>query len=165
MGQARGVHPYDPRRPSRVDANLPARQGLRPGVGGDDQGFRLMSGGKGGSTTQKTTIDPRLTDALLNNNAQSQWVANQLGARQFADFTPDQLAAFDQLRGAGGWGMDALQQAMAAMQGAANYDPQMVQAGSLLDMDLSAYMNPYTSQVVDTALADIDRFGQMQQAQ
>lgn len=124
-----------------------------------------MSGGKGGSTTQKTTIDPRLTDALLNNNAQSQWVANQLGARQFADFTPDQLAAFDQLRGAGGWGMDALQQAMAAMQGAANYDPQMVQAGSLLDMDLSAYMNPYTSQVVDTALADIDRFGQMQQAQ
>lgn len=122
-------------------------------------------GGKGGSTTQKTTIDPRLTNALLGNNAQSQWVANQLGVRQFADFTPDQLAAFEQLRGAGGWGMDALQQAMAATQGAANYDPQMVDAGSLLDMDLSAYMNPYTSQVVDTALADLDRFGQMQQGQ
>lgn len=122
-------------------------------------------GGKGSSTKQTTTIDPRLTEALLNNNAQSQWVANQLGVRQFADFTPDQLAAFDQLRDAGSWGMDALQQAMAAMQGAVGYNPQMVQAGSLLDMDLSAYMNPYTSQVVDAALADIERFGQMQQVQ
>ena len=64
-----------------------------------------MSGSKGGKKEQKTTIDPRLTNALLNNNSQSQQVANNLGVRQFADFNNDQLAAFDAIRNsAGGWG-------------------------------------------------------------
>lgn len=121
----------------------------------------MGGGGKGGSQKQRTEIDPRLTAALLNNNAQSQAVANQLGVRQFADWTPDQLAAFGMVRDAAGMGFGELDQANQAYSSVGGYTPEQVLGGSLLDVDLSAYMNPYTQNVIDTSLADLSRQGQM----
>lgn len=125
----------------------------------------MSGGGKGGSQKQKTEIDPRLTAALLNNNAQSQQVANQLGVRQFAGFTPDQMAAFGMTRDAAGMGFGELDMASQLYGNIGNFNPQQVQAGSLLDVDLGAYMNPYTQNVIDTSLADLSRQGQMVQGQ
>ena len=42
---------------------------------------------------------------------------------------------------------------------------QNVQAGQIANTDLSAYMNPYEDQVVQSSLSDLDRARQMQQAQ
>lgn len=125
----------------------------------------MSGGGKGGSQKQKTEIDPRLTAALLKNNEQSQQVANDLGVRQFAGFTPDQLAAFGMTRDAAGMGFGDLDMASQMFGNVANFTPQQVQGGSLLDVDLGAYMNPYTQNVVDATLADLSRQGQMVQGQ
>lgn len=55
-----------------------------------------------------------------------------------------------------------------AMARGTSYNGATVNAGSmtpalLRDQDLSAYMNPYTSNVIDTTLADIERARQMQE--
>ena len=75
------------------------------------------------------------------------------GAR-VAGFNPDQLQGFDATRNMFGQSM--------------GYDPRSalnnlanMSAPSILDRDIGAYQNPYTQQVVDTTLADLDRSRQM----
>lgn len=91
----------------------------------------MGGGGKGGSTRQTNTIDPRLTAAILNNNSQSQQVANNLGVRQFADFTPDQLAAFQGIRDSSQAGFGTMWNGIGAVNDAANYQPQMIDTSAL----------------------------------
>ncbi|WP_396190013.1 tail fiber domain-containing protein [Flavobacterium sp.] len=124
-----------------------------------------MSGSKGGSNRQTTTIDPRLTSALLGNNAQSQQVANNLGVRQFEGFNADQNSAFDATRAAAGMGTGAVDSALNLTQGAATYQPQQINSGSILNSNLGAYMNPFVSNVVDSTMRDMGRQTQMLQGQ
>ena len=116
-----------------------------------------MSKGKN-TTTQSTMIDPaqlRMYQGLYDT---ARIVADQpyipyTGSR-IAGFNPDQLKAFDQTRSMFGQSM--------------GYDPRGslntlagMSAPSILDKDIGAYQNPYTQQVIDTTLADLDRSRQM----
>ena len=71
---------------------------------------------------------------------------------------------------AGAQGGDANKQVATAMQDAGEatrlgmqYQPEMVNVGQLATTDISQYMNPYTQQVIDTSMADLERQRQMQQ--
>ena len=116
-----------------------------------------MSKGKN-TTTQSTMIAPaqlRMYQGLYDT---ARIVADQpyipyTGSR-IAGFNPDQLNAFDQTRSMFGQSM--------------GYDPRGslntlagMSAPSILDKDIGAYQNPYTQQVIDTTLADLDRSRQM----
>ena len=171
-----------------------------------------MSGGRSRTTTQQTqqqtqqqVLDPAIRDAFLGTYNRAVGVANNLGERQFADFTPDQLAAFDATRNAVGAGNQSMGAAQNALTGLLDFNPgtisaanvigrtagpavqataaqagpaaqaaaaavnrgdiRQVQAERLRDTDLSAYMNPYTTNVIDSALGDLERSRQMQRQQ
>lgn len=122
-------------------------------------------GGKSSSTKTKQTIDPRLTNAALNVYGQGQAAANQLGVREIADFTPDQLAAMGMTRAAVGTGSGAVGQAVNTAGQVAGYTPEQVQGQSFLNANIGAYMNPYMEQVAGNVLSDLDRQRLMQQEQ
>ena len=55
-----------------------------------------------------------------------------------------------------------------AMMGTAagmGYAPQQVQAGTMANVDMNQYMNPYTQQVINTTMQDLESQRQMQQRQ
>ena len=83
---------------------------------------------------------------------------------QYAPLAPQ--GNFDVNQAAAG----GLQQAMQGTQQAMNFQPQQIGAAGynpaqIAGQDLSAYTNPYESQVVDAALGDLERSRQMQQNQ
>lgn len=136
----------------------------------------------GGSSQQQSTqqMDPQIRDAYLRNLTRSQQVAAGLGQRQLAGFTPDQQAAFATTRAFADPNSIGMQQARlgAGIVGSSGmYSPQMVsgqQANRSAVQNLqaqtgaqgmAAYMNPFQQDVVDVALADIERARQMQQMQ
>jgi hypothetical protein len=87
-----------------------------------------MSFGKQKSS-QKSGLDPQIREAFLGNVNRATGVADQLGARQFAGFTPDQTTAFDivrQFASPTSAGMQQVSQGASAIQGASTYQPQMV---------------------------------------
>lgn len=120
-----------------------------------------------GSSSQKTkqTIDPRLTNAALNVFGQGQAAANQLGVREIAGFTPDQLAAMQMTREAIGTGAGAVNQAVGTAGQVAGFTPGQVQGQSFLNANIGAYMNPYLQNVAGNVLSDLDRQRLMQQNQ
>ena len=59
--------------------------------------------------------------------------------------------------------MQGIQGGMAGTAAAGMYEPMQVQAGQLASTDLSAYTNPYESQVVGQTISDMDRARQQQQ--
>jgi len=127
-----------------------------------------------GKSTTTTTTDPTQMAIYKDLYERSKGIAGQpfvpyTGPR-VAGFNPDQLAGFDQTR-------SMFDQSM-------GYDPrgeinkiagmetpgvspvtgtaaQLGAAPSLLNVDLNAYQNPYTSQVVDNTLSDLDRARKM----
>ena len=131
-------------------------------------------------SSQKSGLDPKIREAFLGNLDRATGVADQLGARQFAGFTPDQTAAFDivrQFASPTSAGMQQVGQGASAIQGASTYQPTMA-AGQQADrsaiqnlqaqsgaQNMSQYMNPFQQDVVDVALGDIERSRQMQQMQ
>jgi hypothetical protein len=121
--------------------------------------------GKSSSQKTKQTIDPRLTNAALNVYGQGQSAANQLGVREIAGFTPDQLAAMEMTRGAIGTGAGAVNQAVGTAGQVAGFTPGQVQGQSFLNADIGAYMNPYLQNVAGNVLSDLDRQRLMQQSQ
>jgi len=46
-----------------------------------------------------------------------------------------------------------------------NYTPQQVQAGTMANVNMNQYMNPYTQQVIDATMQDLESQRQMQQRQ
>lgn len=122
-------------------------------------------GGKSKKQTTKQTIDPRLTNAALQVFGQGQAAANQLGVREIAGFTPDQLAAMQMTREAVGTGSGAVNQAVGTAGQVAGYNPQQVQGQSFLNANIGAYMNPYLQNVAGNVLSDLDRQRLMQQNQ
>jgi len=114
-----------------------------------------MSKGKSSTSNE---VDPTQMAMYKDLYERSKGIAGQpfipyTGPR-VAGYNPDQLAGFDQTR-------SMFDQSM-------GYDPRgslntlaNMQAPSLLNADLNAYQNPYTSQVVDNTLSDLDRARKM----
>ena len=142
----------------------------------------MSFGRSSGTTVQQSTtqMDPQIRDAYLANLSRAQGVAGGIGPRQFAQFNPDQQAAFDvtrQFASPSSLGMQQARFGGALVGSAGMYQPQMVggqQASRAGVRDLSAttgaqgmsaYTNPFEQDVVNVALADIERARQMQQMQ
>ena len=142
----------------------------------------MSFGRSSGTTVQQSTtqMDPQIRDAYLANLSRAQGVAAGVGPRQFAQFSPDQQQAFDitrQFASPTSLGMQQARFGGALVGSAGMYSPQMV-AGQQADRSavqnlqaqtgaqgMAAYMNPFQQDVVDVALADIERARQMQQMQ
>ena len=73
-----------------------------------------------------------------------------------AGFNPDQLRQFQATRGLFETGMQY--DPLTGLQSLAQREaPQIGQVGSLLGADIGAYQSPYTQQVIDQSMADIQR--------
>jgi hypothetical protein len=82
-----------------------------------------------GRQKQQSGLDPQIREAFLGNLGRAQDVAANLGARQFAGFTPDQESAFGLIRqfaAPDSIGMQRVGQGADAVRGASLYQPQMV---------------------------------------
>lgn len=113
-----------------------------------------LSGGSSSSSSQPV-VNPQVF-SLLNANAQrAAGVANQpfqsYDYQQTAGMTPNQQQAGTMFQGASNVGQPALQAGVGAATGAANYQ----------GTDVSKYMNPYTQDVIDSSLNDLNRARQM----
>jgi hypothetical protein len=128
-----------------------------------------MSGGSSGGGSQ---LDPEMRDAFLNNRNRATGVAENLGARQFADYNPAQRAGFARLTASTGFngtpaiGTGAVGQAVDMAGSAGQYRPGQVSSDviaprSFLQADIGAYMNPYQQEVIDRTMADINRSRQI----
>jgi len=118
---------------------------------------------KGGTTTSTSSIDPQIKEAFLANFQQAQGVAGALPVQQFAGYNPMYQAGEEALvntglAGPGITGTDLAAQ-MAAYGGV--YQPAQITAqqtnlGMTGPGSIGSYMNPYTSQVRENALADLE---------
>ncbi len=106
------------------------------------------------TTTSTVNLDPDIKAAYLGHLDYAQQVADALGTRQFAGFEPIYQEGEDLARGAAtGIGSQNLGLAgdLSAVLGA--YAPQQV------GMDAAAvqsYMNPYTENVINRSIADLE---------
>lgn len=135
---------------------------------------------KGGSQTSSTSIDPDVKRAFLANFEQAKNVAGALPVQEFAGFNPMYEAGERQLinTGLAGPGLANIDRAAEMTAQGAQYQPGMVggfnagpaslagaQGYGATDVnaaqanmgDIGRYMNPYTSGVIDTSLADIEK--------
>lgn len=118
---------------------------------------RALFGGSDQQSQQTSSsgLDPRVFALMNENYNKAKGVASGLGARQIAGFTDLQNQGFGQLSGlnAGfGGSMAGAQQALAGQA-----------TNPFLGGAISQYMNPYTQQVIDTTMSDIDRQRQLAQ--
>ena len=116
---------------------------------------------KGGSqpsapTTSTTEIDPQVKAAYFGNLDYAQQVANSMGPRQYAGFDPsyqvgESMAMGNAMQGVGSQNLNT---AADLTRASAAYAPQQVGYNqSMVDQ----YMNPYTDQVINTGVADLER--------
>ena len=136
------------------------------------------------TNTSSSQLDPAMRDKFLQNTERATGVAERLGAREFAGFTPDQYESFEQTRQFADPNSQQMQQVNTAAniaQRAGTYRPQNVRSqgfsaarlnrgdvrdvegGSILNQDMGAYMNPYTQNVTNQGLRDINRSRQIEQ--
>lgn len=117
-----------------------------------------MSGG--GSETTTNNNPPEYVMAQHQQNLD---VGNVLADRPYqpytgpriAGFTADQQAGIQATRNAAGAHLDTGWGVANAVGN--NWTPQSITAGQLKDTDLNPYLNPYTSQVIDTTTQQITR--------
>jgi hypothetical protein len=138
-------------------------------IGGLGSAASLLDGGGGDSATATTSVDPataaRYADLYnrglqLYNTPFTPYTGNRV-----AGFTPDQLAAQGQYK-------NMLDQSLRfdprnQLNELAGQGPQSVNVKSLLDGDIGAYQNPFTEQVIDNTLDDLNdaRLMQLQKDQ
>ena len=118
------------------------------------------------TNTSTSQLDPAMRDQFLQNTERAKGVAAGLGSREFAGFTPDQYESFEQTRQFADPNSRQMQQVGTAAniaERAGTYQPERVRAGSLLGQDIGAYMNPYTQNVTEQGLRDINRSRQLEQ--
>ena len=116
---------------------------------------------KGGSqpsapTTSTTEVDPQVKAAYFGNLDYAQQVANSMGPRQYAGFDPSYQAGESMAMGNAmqGVGSQNLNTAADLTRASAAYAPQQVGYNqSMVDQ----YMNPYTDQVINSGIADLER--------
>jgi hypothetical protein len=109
-----------------------------------------------GSTTN--TLDPQYSAAVYGNYARAQALANTpfqpYSGQQVASFAPAQLQAQNAFTtiGQGDVGAAPLQAGINLASGAGAYQPQQVSTTPLTGVDLSGYMNPYQSDVINASI-------------
>ena len=112
-----------------------------------------------GAQTQEAIVPDYLQD-LYTEASRRGLEAASMGFQPYtgemvAGLTPDQAQAMQATRGLFGQAM-ALDP-RSALAGLARQETPTVQAASLLDTDIARYQDPYTEQVLEPALADIQR--------
>lgn len=123
-----------------------------------------MSKGGGKQESSSTqTVDPEFKARALDVYSRAEQVANRpyqaYTGEMVAGFTPQQQQAFAQFGQAATAAQPAIAQAQELARRAGAYQPQTVAQA------MEAYQNPYTQQVIDTTLADIERSRQIAQGQ
>lgn len=118
-----------------------------------------------GATTQEAIVPDYLQDLYTEASRRGLEAADipfqPYTGEMVADFTPDQMQAMEATRGLFGQAMALDPRSnLAAL---ARQGTPTVQAASLLDTDIARYQNPFTEQVLEPALADIQRRQDMQQ--
>lgn len=123
--------------------------------------FDFLNSTQTGTQDVTTSIDPQVKQAYLANLNFADTVASrpyqQYEGPRIAGFTGDQSAMFDQIRQMQGGFQPFLNQAQTAAQGVAGMNPNQIQAGSFLTGNIGAYQNPFTSQVIDQTMNDLNR--------
>lgn len=130
-----------------------------------------MSGGSKttSTTTGSNTIDPALMALYQQNYASAQGVANRpyqpWTGQSVAPLTSDQTGAGNLFRGiaANQTGSATTGAGITGAGGVLGFDPATVNAGLLRNTDLTPYMNPFTSSVIDRTISDQERARQMAQ--
>ena len=107
-------------------------------------------------TGQTTTSPPDwLLQPIKDNVAKAKEIADapyqEYDGQRIADFTDDQMAAFDEVRKALGYGQGDIADATGGLKSLLNYDPSSVQAKTFDSATASEYMNPYVENVLDRA--------------
>lgn len=137
---------------------------------------RTLFGGSNSSSSSRqqssSQLDPRLFELFNQNYQSAQNVANNLGAREFAGYTPDYYAGADMLRNtlANGDALRTVGQGADYATRAGAYTPQNVRApvanrgdvrdvngGSFLNANIADYMNPYLNLVAGNTMSDMER--------
>ena len=127
-------------------------------------------GSKGGGSTTTQTVDPAMMAIYNDVYSKSQGLANQpylpyTGPR-VAGFNPDELRGFGATRNMFGTSMgadnttyvDPRTRINTLMNSSA---PTFLSANATPETGIGQYMNPYTTNVVDTNIADLDRARQI----
>lgn len=128
----------------------------------------FSSSHKDTSSSSTDTLDPQYSNAVYGNLQRAQTLADTpfqpYSGQQVASFTPTQLQAQNAFANIGqsGVGNGALQQGINLASSVGSYQPQSVTAAPLTGVDLSGYMNPYTQQVINSTLSDLNRQQQIQ---
>ncbi|MEI9890921.1 MAG: hypothetical protein WDN45_10410 [Caulobacteraceae bacterium] len=128
----------------------------------------FSSSQKDTSGSSTTSLDPQYGSAVYGNLDRAQTLADTpfqpYTGTQVAPFTPTQLQAQGALTGIGQGDVGAgpLQSGINLASQAGGYQPQGVTTTPLTGVDLSGYMNPYTQQVIDSTLGDLNRQQQIQ---
>ena len=118
-------------------------------------------------STSSQALDPDIKGALLGNYSNAQGLVANTPAdytgQLVAGFDPAQTAAQGALTNIAGsnLGDSELNQATTAAGGVAGFTPSTVTAGQLSSTDLTPYLNPYTADVTNTTLADLQRQNQI----
>lgn len=126
---------------------------------------KTLFGGSSSSSSQQSSsqLDPRLFNLFNQNYQRATGVADNLGARQIAGFTPDYYAGADVIKNAVyGPGQNTVGQGVNYAANAGAYSPQNVSGGSFLNANIDAYMNPYLRNVAGNTIDDMYRARQMQ---
>jgi len=123
----------------------------------------MSKGGGKQTTTQTQTVDPEFKSRALDVYSRAQTVADRpyeaYTGNMVAGFTPQQQQAFAQFGQAATAAQPAIAQAQELTRRVGAYQPQTVAQA------MEGYQNPYTQQVIDTTLADIERSRQVAQNQ
>lgn len=130
----------------------------------------MSKGGGSTNTVSQTQLSPEQS-AIMQSNYQSGMATadrpyQAYGGQLVANLNGDQTDLFSRIRALQGTGAQQIGQAQNIVSGVAGYTPQQVGTGqtaqqvgtqSLSGADLSGYINPYTQQVLGSALSDLDR--------
>jgi len=128
--------------------------------------FRSKGGG-GGDSTQTTVqkMDPEVRQKWLEMYSKADDVANQpyspYTGEMIAQYDPLQLQGFDAYENAVGTGSGTLNNALNILNNQnLNYTPDSVNTRTM-GSTFEDYLNPYTGEVIDTTMADMERQRQM----
>lgn len=123
-----------------------------------------VAGGKGGSggTPKWVKKQGKQLAQFGRNLAQTPYEA--YGGERVAPFSNDTMAAFDLVRSNVGTAQPYYSSALdtANRLQTTTINPQMVQASQFAGTDLAPYLNPYTNEVVDASLSDLENQRQVQ---
>ncbi len=122
------------------------------------------SGGGSSHSVTKQELDPDVKKKWLAMYDTAEDVAD----REYVPYTGDMIAGFDPLQTKGfgmyesavGTGADALSRAISTANTSAGYTPDTVNTRTM-GSTFEDYLNPYTGEVIDTTMQDMERQRQM----